>query len=86
MSDDHSYLMGELVSDHYSHSLPAGGRIGVLVVQQSSLPVGDQPPILHSSHSKVRNGKQIWEQRQSINSLLWAGTGRENTILYTSKF
>lgn len=53
------YLVGQLVCYDNSHSLFAGGRVSVLVVQKSCLPIGDQPPVLHGTSREVGNGKQV---------------------------
>ena len=56
--------MSQFMGYDNRHSLLAHCRICLAVVQQSSLPVRDETPVLHGAHSKVRNCKQIYPQRE----------------------
>ena len=58
------YLVCQFVSDDHGHPLLAGGRVGLFVIEQRSLAVGDQPPVLHGPSREVRDGKQVCKRTQ----------------------
>ena len=51
--------MCQLMSNDYSHSLFASGRVSALIIKEGGLSVRYQPPVLHRPSREIRDGKQV---------------------------
>ena len=54
-----AYLMSQLVSNDHGNPLLAGSRVGLLIVEEGSLAVCDETPVLHRTGREIRDGKEI---------------------------
>lgn len=56
------YLVNQFMCDDTGNSLLVVRGWLVFIIKQVGFPVGDKPPVLHGTSTKVRNGYLIWIQ------------------------